>query len=361
MVKKVYIAWFFLVIFNITFSQIVSRKYSNEFLSIGVGARALSMSNSYVAISDDATSGYWNPAGLLNVKSNLQISAMHAEYFAGIAKYDFGALATKLDSNSAIGASIIRFGVDNIPNTTELIDAEGNLNYDRITSFSAADYAFLFSYARQIGGIKNLSLGANAKIIYRKVGDFANAWGFGFDASANYKLKEWKFAILARDITSTFNAWSFNLSDNMINVFKITENEIPDNSIELTLPKLVFAASPNIAISKKISANPELDADFTFDGMRNVLIKSNPVSIDPHLGLELNYNNIIFLRGGFGNIQQEENVKGRREWTVQLNFGVGIKFKNLSIDYAFTDIGDNSIAIYSNIVSLKLDIYKYEN
>src|SRR5450432_1926198 len=77
-------------------------KYSNEFLSIGIGARALAMSNSVVASTNDATSGYWNPAGLTNIQSNMQIAAMHSEYFAGIAKYDYGCVATPVDKSSVI-------------------------------------------------------------------------------------------------------------------------------------------------------------------------------------------------------------------------------------------------------------------
>ena len=42
------------------------RKYSNEFLNIGVGGRALGMGNTQVSIVQDATAGYWNPAGLLD-------------------------------------------------------------------------------------------------------------------------------------------------------------------------------------------------------------------------------------------------------------------------------------------------------
>ena len=57
-------------------------KYSNEFLKIGVGARALGMANSFTASADDVTSGYWNPAGLTRMEDDLQFSVMHSEYFA---------------------------------------------------------------------------------------------------------------------------------------------------------------------------------------------------------------------------------------------------------------------------------------
>ena len=103
------------------------RKYSNEFLSIGVGARGMAMSGAQVASVDDVTAGYWNPAGLAQVKYNFQGSFMHAEYFAGIAKYDYAAVGRAIDDYSSAAFSVIRFGVDDIPNTTELIDAGGNI------------------------------------------------------------------------------------------------------------------------------------------------------------------------------------------------------------------------------------------
>src|SRR6187399_964393 len=80
-------------------------KYSNEFLSIGVGARGLGMSGAIVASVNDVTSGYWNPAGLTLGKGDLQIGLMHAEYFAGIAKYDYGAFAAPIDATRTIGVS----------------------------------------------------------------------------------------------------------------------------------------------------------------------------------------------------------------------------------------------------------------
>ncbi|PCJ89848.1 MAG: hypothetical protein COA57_00600 [Flavobacteriales bacterium] len=341
---------------NLSFSQV--RKYSNEFLAIGVGARSLGMSNASVATVNDVTSGYWNPAGLLGIRSNIQIAAMHSEYFAGIAKYDYGALGARIDSSSAIGVSFIRFGVDDIPNTTELIDAEGNINYDNITSFSAADNALQLSYAKKMK-IEGLNVGANAKIIYRKVGDMAHSWGFGLDVGAQYDYKGWKLGLMARDITSTFNAWSYSFSDRMIEVWTITNNEIPENSLEVTLPKIILAGGRKFEFKRDFSLLAELNLDVSTDGRRNVLISSDPFSIDPHLGIEAAYKDIVYLRGGIGNIQKEKNELGNRKITTfQPNIGIGLKIKVLSIDYAFTDIGDQSAGLYSHVISLKLDIYK---
>lgn len=336
------------------FSQ--APKYSNEFLSIGVGARALGMSNATVATVGDVTSGYWNPAGLTKVNSSIQFSLMHSEYFAGIAKYDYASIAAQIDNKSTAAFSFIRFGVDNIPNTTELIDAEGNIDYDRITTFSAADYAFILSYARK-SPVEGFDYGGNVKVIYRNVGKFANSWGFGLDLGVQYKIKKWHFGAVARDVTSTFNAWNYKLDDATKAVFTQTGNEIPKNSVELTLPKLILGAAKKFDFGKKFTAEVDLDFDITFDGKRNVLIKSNPLSVDPHLGLEFGYNDVIFIRGGFGNFQQETSYDGKKRTTFQPNIGIGLVIKKIvAIDYAFTDIGNASVALYSNVFSLKVNI-----
>ena len=331
-------------------------KYSNEFLNIGVGARALGMSNSVIASTDDVTSGYWNPTGLLNIDSDLQIGLMHSEYFAGIAKYDYGAIAKKIDDKSAMALSFIRFGVDNIPNTTELIDAQGNIDYDRITYFSAADMAFIFSYARKIND--KLDLGGSGKIIHRKVGDFAKSWGFGIDFAATYQLGNWKVAALTRDITTTFNAWSFSLTDQMIEVFDRTDNDIPENGLEITMPRIILAGMRQWKIGKSFTYLAELDADLTTDGKRNVLIVGDPISIDPHFGMELGFKNIVFVRAGLGNLQKVTEITGKEVMTLQPNIGVGVKLKGISLDYALTDIGDASVALYSNVFSLRFNLNK---
>lgn len=330
-------------------------KYSNEFLSIGVGGRGLGMGNSQVSSVNDASSAFWNPAGLSLVKGSVQAMGMHSEYFAGIAKYDYVGLVAKVDATRALAFSFIRFAVDDIPDTTELIDASGNIDYDKLKSFSAADYAFMLSYALQ-SKITGLRYGGSVKVVHRTAGDFAKSWGFGLDLGAQYERGKWQFGLMGKDITTTFNSWSFN-TDKIAGVFSTTDNEIPKNSTELTLPKLLLGVGYTMNIGKKFTVLPELDLDMTFDGQRNVLISSDPISVDPHLGLEIGYDNFIFLRGGVNNIQQIKDQEGAKSTIFQPNMGIGIKLRNLTIDYALTNIGSQE-TLYSNVFSLKLDIYK---
>ena len=156
-----------------------SSKYSNEFLNIGVDARSIGMANAVVSSVNDVNSTYWNPAGLLNIERD-EISLMHSNYFANIANYNFISYAKSIDNESAIGFSLIRFAVDDIMDTTQLIDNQGNIDFNRIELFSAADYAFLFSYAKK-NNLLNINYGLNVKIIRRIIGDFASSWGFGFE------------------------------------------------------------------------------------------------------------------------------------------------------------------------------------
>src|SRR4029077_319735 len=138
-----------------------------------------------VASVTDGTAGYWNPAALANVTTSPQLNLTHAEYFAGIGKYDYASLTLPLkDNKRTLGLTLLRFGVDDIPNTVFLVQPDGTINFDNITKFSSADYAFLFSFAQHLKVKKthDLNFGINAKIIYRKAGEFTTAWGFGFDA-----------------------------------------------------------------------------------------------------------------------------------------------------------------------------------
>jgi len=332
------------------FSQ--TAKYSNDFLSIGVGAKWLAMGNTGSASCSDVGAAYWNPAGILGLNSRYEVEALHASYFAGMASYNHIGFGYKPDSSSAMAFTLIRFGVDDIPNTTDLIDSDGNINYDRLKTFSVVDYAFLFTYAKTTP-IPNLWVGGNVKLIYRNIGKFANAWGFGLDVSAKYRLNNWQFGANIKDVTSTFNLWSFNKKELAITVGDSTFNAAPDKNLEITLPRLIIGISRSFKLNENIDLNAEADFDFTFDGKRNTLISGKPVSIDPHFGIEVGYKSLLFIRAGANNIQRSSGFSTTNELTLQPSVGVGIKFRSISLDYAMTNAGSQGYAKYSNIFSIR--------
>jgi hypothetical protein len=348
------ILWLILTIslFSRGFSQVSAPKYSNEFLKIGVGARAAAMGNSVTGIVKDVTAGYWNPAGLLSAPETPEFALMHSEYFAGIAKYDYAAFTMPVQDDARIGVSLIRLGVDDIANTLNLIDGNGNINYDNITKFSVSDFAAIFSYARPLPFLKNVRFGANAKIIYRNVGTFANAWGFGLDAGFQYDYKRLKMGLVVRDITSTFNAWSFNTTT-FQDAFLATGNVIPVNSLEITLPSMRGGAGYLFWPEKKFNLLASVDLNIGFDGKRNVLANLGPVSIDPTMGLEVGFKKLAFLRGGFSNLQKTVQDDLKSVWTVFPTVGAGFAIKSFQIDYALTNVGNFSQVLYSHLFSLK--------
>jgi len=331
-----------------------ARKYSNEFMNIGVDAAALGMSNAVVAHTADVNSGYWNPAGLVHLEDN-EIALMHSSYFANIANYNYIAFAKPLDDRSSIAISFIRFGVDEILDTTQLIDEQGNVNYDRINLFSAADYGLTFSYARKLP-IDGLNYGVNAKVIRRVIGDFASSWGFGLDFGIQFETgNEWQIGLMARDITTTFNAWSIN-EEKFAQIQDAVEGqnqEVPEGT-EITIPKLQLGISKLFTFNYDYTLRTELDLNVRFE-QNNDIISSSFASINPALGFEFGYTDLVFLRAGMGNFQNELQIDNTEQLSFQPSFGVGFKYKGIQLDYAFTDIGEQSVALYSNVFSLKLD------
>lgn len=351
---KALLTTFLLVIGSASvFGQTV-RKYSNEFMNIGVDAAALGMSNAVTASTADVNSGYWNPAGLTAIEDK-QIALMHSSYFANIANYDYIAFAMPIDDKSAVGISVIRFAVDDILNTTELIDADGNINYDRISLFSTADYGFTFSYARRLP-LDGLNYGINAKVIRRVIGDFASSWGFGLDAAIQFESKnDWKFGIMARDITTTYNAWAINEEEfQKIQDAVPGENQDLPETTEITIPKLQIGAAKKFIIRYDYSLLAEVDLNVRF-AETNDVISTSFASIAPALGLEFGYLDMVYLRAGMGNFQNELQIDNSERVSFQPSIGIGFKYKGIQVDYAFTDIGDQSVALYSNVFSLKLD------
>jgi hypothetical protein len=339
------------------------RKYSNEFLNIGAGARGMAMGSAQVASVKDGTAGYWNPAGLTSVKDHPQANLMHAEYFAGIGKYDYVSLAFPTTGNKrTIGISALRFAVDDIMNTLFLVEPDGSVNYNNIQSFSSADYAFIFSLAQKLKETsnKNINFGINAKVIHRSVGSFAKAWGFGLDAGLQIRTGGWHLGIAARDITTTFNSWSFTFTEREKEALYLTNNDIPVKSTEMTAPRLILGVGRDFKFNEKLSLLAEANFDLTFDGKRNTLVSSNFASIDPKIGAELNINNSVFLRGGINNFQRAladgDTLNQKKVWIYQPSAGAGFRLQNVRIDYAFTNLANQSNPLYTHVFSLQFDL-----
>lgn len=339
-------------------SAAFSQKYSNEFLAIGVGGRAHGMSGAQTAVTNDISAAYWNPAGLTQIEAPLQLAAMHAEWFAGVGQYDYIAFGKSLnrDRRSYLAFSLIRLGIDQIPYTINLVEPDGTINYDNLTEFSAADYALMGSFARQMRN-PALSIGGTVKVVRRVIGTIGSSWGFGADFGAQYRKGNLSVGLMARDVTTTFNAWSFTLTEREKEVFTSTGNEIPASNTEITRPRFVLGAAYKLKVGPKTTLLPAVDAELTTDGQRNVLVSTENFNLETRFGLEADYNGFVQLRAGVGNFQRvkDDFNPDKEVLTLQPNFGIGLRLGRVQLDYALTDIGNVSQVQYSHIFSLRLD------
>lgn len=290
-------------------------KYAGEFLAIGVGGRALGLGSAYVALANDVTAGYWNPAGLAHLQYP-QVTFMHDERFSGLVNYDYAAAAMPLGAMSSLAFSVIRLGVDNQANTRDAwTDANGNgviesneLDYSRISYFNTADWALYFSYARKVDD--NISYGANIKLIRRDLAD-ASATGLGFDVGAQYAFND-RFAVGVniQDVTTTFLAWSTGT------------NEFITPTLKLGSAYFIDAFEGRFA--------PAIDVDLRFENRQSASnAHLGPVSFDFHGGMEFNYRNILAVRAGLSDLGQ-------------LTAGTGIHLPKFDIDYSFAKFDGES-------------------
>ncbi|MEP7195815.1 MAG: PorV/PorQ family protein [Saprospiraceae bacterium] len=337
-------------------------KFSNDFLNIGVGARGLAMGSAVSATSVDVTGAYWNPAEMALGNSNFQVAGQHAQWYSGIGNYDYVGFGKRLDSDKrSFGAvSLIRMGIDDIPNTLRLRGPDGSIDYSRISSFSVADYALLVSYGRRLGNVEKdspFSIGANLKLIHRTFGSFAKSFGFGFDAGIAYEKSGWHLSMMARDITTTFNAYKFSFSDEEKATLQLTGNDIPKSSVEVNLPKLILGIAYNIKLSNKIGLLPCVDIEFSGNGTSTQLLPASNLGIDPRIGFELDFKRKIFLRFGANNFQSIPSLidPNKKDFSVQPSGGLGLKLGRIGLDYALTNIASTGVGLYSHYISLNLD------
>jgi hypothetical protein len=279
-------------------------KYAGEFLSLGVGAKALGMGGAFVAICDDASAGYWNPAGLQQLRQK-EVIFMHAETFGSLLNHDFLGYTLPLGDKatpSTISFSLIRLGGGGVK-LTALERDEPISDSNRvilIREASHADYTFLFSYSKK--SRPDLAWGASAKVIYRKLAD-NSAFGMGLDGGMLYS--PYDFLVLGlnlMDLTATFLTY-----DN-----GTTESIYPSLKIGGALKRDFRDFSGLLAI----------DSDVRFENRRSSSqYWIGNLSFDMHYGFETWYKKRVAGRFGFD----------------QGNFtaGFGLRIRQFILDAAF--------------------------
>lgn len=337
-------------------AQSAQATYGNDFLSTGSGARALGMGSAQVSLANDVTASFWNVAGLAEVETP-QIMYMHSERFGGIVGYDYGAGALPLKSGKGvISISFFRQGVDNIANTLNAWDRErdqprGNAE-DYITRFSAADMAIFFSFAKQ--RTERLSIGASAKIIHHKLGPFAQAWGYSLDVGLKLRTDFGNLGVAVHDITTMQKMWDVNLSafGDYEAQFDSLGATLPTGQNEYVLPSVKFGFAKIIPITEDFQFSIATDMDMIFENRRTYYLNLGRMSIEPHVGGEVSYKEVIALRAGVTDFITDP-VSG---FTVSPTLGMGLKFSSFVLDYGFASFaGASSDLGFTHRISLRFD------
>lgn len=331
---------------QISVAQVVGN--ANDFLDIGGFAAAQATGNADGACISGAEAGYLNPAALSMDGGKWDFALMHNRYMGGMATQNMAAAACKTDSMTTFGATLVRVGVDDIQNTLHLFDSDGKINYDNISYFSVADYALYFSFGRQLKRIPALTVGGNVKLIYRHEGDFANAYGFGIDLAARYTWRQLSCAAVLRDATTTFDFWSVNESK-FDSAYLATGNTVPESRLEQRSPSLVLSAA--YRMQRGDFGAVAMAALRTYFGYNTqYIIHSDFASVDPALGVELSYKDIVMLRGGVSDFQNDSNMTISHKTSARPSIGAGLRLYGFRVDYAFFFSG--AMGEGSNVVTI---------
>ena len=310
-------------------------KFAGAFMADGGGARAMGMGSAFVAVADDASATFWNPAGLLDL-SERQLLLMHSERFGDLIDRDFAAYSQPLEVDaqgrvqSAFAVSAIHLALDDIPFTDGLVDqldADGNgeldaneaaqildpVYFDQITYETDRELALMVSYARRFDAWQ---LAGNVKFIRQTVGDFSS-WGLGVDLGA-LRRDWWRrldVGVKLQDATSTYLSWDTGRNETIAPVL------VPGVSYDWSFPEWKFQIEAAGAM------------EFHFDGRGNTVDQFGyqewggffeDVSSNLFLGLETSFSERAHLRfGSHGGFDAED-----------LTFGAGIELGRFRVDYA---------------------------
>jgi long-subunit fatty acid transport protein len=274
-----------------------------QFLKIGVGGRAAAMGESFVAISDDASALYWNPAGLAQFKTN-QVIFSHNIWLVDI-NHDFLGAVYHLDSDNTFGISLTALSMEKMPVTTEF-SPFGNGEY-----FGFSDIALSVSYARKM--TEQFSFGGTVKYIEETL-DKLKMRGVMIDIGTYYRtgLGSTRFAVTV----SNFGA-ELAPDGEVVLIGKRTKSEW-QSFAPPTMFRIGFAFEPYQ--DEQHSVTTSIQLNHPNDNSENV-----------SLGVEYSWNKMLFLRGGYKINVEEQN------YSFGAGVNVPISMAEFTFDYAFAN------------------------
>jgi len=274
-----------------------------QFLKIGVGGRATAMADAFIAVADDASALYWNPAGIVYSKRNEVIFA-HNEWVADI-KHEFVGAFYKFSDNDAVGISFTSLHMDDMPVTTEF-KPFGTGEY-----FSFGDIAISLTYSKKM--TDQFSFGGSIKYIQETL-DKLTMQGFMVDLGTMYwtGLGTTRFAVA---ITNFGN--ELTPEGDVELVSGATKSKWQSFSPP-TMFRIGFAFEPLMTEYHRITTSIQLN-------------HPNDNSENVSFGAEYAWRNIFYLRGGYKlNVNEQSFTAGAG---VQIPLGIAF----VTFDYAFAN------------------------
>lgn len=273
-----------------------------QFLKIGVGGRAAAMGDAFIAIADDASALYWNPAGLVFSKRNEVIFA-HNEWVADI-KHEFVGASFVLSSNDVIGVSLTALHMDDMEVTTEVMPF-GTGEY-----FSFGDIALSLTYSRRM--TEQFSFGGSIRYIEETL-DRLKMRGFMIDLGTLYYtgLGSTRFAVA---ITNFGNELS---PDGEVTLFDRSKKSNWQSFSPPTMFRIGFAFEPYQNQTHRVTSSVQLN-------------HPNDNSENVSFGSEYAWKEILYLRGGY-----KLNVD-EQDFTMGAGVKVPVGIAEVTFDYAFS-------------------------
>lgn len=274
-----------------------------QFLKIGVGGRASSMGDAFVAVANDASALYWNPAGLVQNDRD-QIIFSHNEWLVDI-KHEFVGAVYHLSSNDAIGLSLTSLHMEDMPVTTEVLPF-GTGEY-----FSFGDVAIALTYSRKM--TSQFSFGGTVRYIEETL-DKLKMRGVMIDLGTYY----WTGLGSTRFAVAITNFGGELAPDGKVVLFGKREKSSWQSFSPPTMFRIGFAFEPYQTEVHRITTSVQLN-------------HPNDNSENVSLGGEYSWRDIFYLRGGWKFNVEEQNY----------TFGAGLKaplgIADVTFDYAFAN------------------------